>query len=62
MDVVAVDVTKGLPGRLYLTIDSDDKEKVGKLLNEYLTYLEEQPKTVADKAYDKVIDKVELEK
>jgi hypothetical protein len=62
LDIVAVDVTKGLPGRLYLTINPVDKEKVSGLMNEHLTYLEEQPKTVADKAYDKVVDKVELEK
>ncbi len=60
VDVVAIDVKEGLPSRLYLTLLPGDREKVQNLLNEHLTYLESEPKTFADRAYESVVGKLNL--
>lgn len=60
MDVVAVDVREGLPSRLYLTLLPGDKEKIRHFLGDHLPYLEAEPKTFADKAYESVVGKLNL--
>lgn len=61
LDTIAIDMLNTVPTRLFLTVSSKEKDKVTKLLSEYVNYLEEQPKTFMDKAYDSVMDKLDLE-
>lgn len=61
-ETLNVDVLNGLPGRLYLTIKSGDKEKLQEIFSRYLPYLEKAPQNVFDRAYDSVIGKFELGK
>lgn len=62
VDTLNVDITNGLPGRLFLTVKSGDREKLHEIFARYLPYLEEAPHTVFDKAYDKIIGKFDFEK
>jgi hypothetical protein len=55
-EVVVVDTVLGIPGRIYLPFNPEDKSKIMEIFNNYLNYLEEEPKTVFDNAYDKVIN------
>ena len=45
-----VDTKKYYPGRLFMLIDKKDKEKIRGILENYLTYVEEPPVTIFDKA------------
>lgn len=60
-ETVAIDMLNTLPARLYLTLNTGDKRKVSELLENYVNYLQEEPKTFVDKAYDSVMDKLDLE-
>ena len=60
MDVIAIDLVNILPGRLHITVQKSDKEKVSQLLSEYVTFLEKEPKTMIEHAYDSVADKIDL--
>ena len=55
-EVVVVDTVLGIPGRIYLPFNPEDKSKIMEIFDNYLNYLEEEPKTVFDNAYDKVIN------
>lgn len=45
-----VDTKKYYPGRLYMLVDEKNKEKIKTVLSKYLTFVEEPPETVIDKA------------
>lgn len=59
--VVALDVLNDLPTRIFLTLNKEDKEKIKSLLEKHVEYLEEEPKTFFDKAYDSVANKLDLD-
>ena len=61
-EVLCVDTISGIPGRLYLTLNPGDREKVKEITEKYLNFLELEPKTFVDKAYDSVLDKISFEK
>lgn len=54
-NVVAVDTVLGVPGRIFLNFEAKDKETIKEVLNRYLHYLEEEPKTFFDDAYSKIV-------
>lgn len=58
VEVLAIDTVMGFPGRIYVHFDAKNKEKIKELLNKYLHYLEEEPTTVLDKAYDGVVKRL----
>ena len=60
-EVLAIDTVLGFPGRIYLSIELDDKEKLKILLEKYLYYLEAEPRTILDEAYDKVVNKFSVD-
>jgi len=45
-----VDTKKYYPGRLYMIIEEKNEEKIKSILGKYLTFVEEPPETVIDKA------------
>ncbi|MBI2620938.1 hypothetical protein HYW61_01795 [candidate division WWE3 bacterium] len=57
---LCIDTVEILPGRLFLAIDASSKEKVKDIVGVYLAFLEEEPKTLIDKAYDVISDKLSL--
>jgi hypothetical protein len=61
VEVVAIDTTLGFPGRLFISYDPSNKEKIKEVLLKYLHFLEVEPKTFFDNAYDKVIKKFSIE-
>jgi len=54
-EVIVVDTVLGIPGKIYLPFNKGDRTKIMEIFDRYLNYLEEEPKTVFDKAYNKVI-------
>lgn len=54
---IAIDTIIGFPGRIFLSFDEQDKEKITEVLNRYLHFLEVEPKTFLDNTYDRVIRK-----
>lgn len=60
-EVLVIDTVVGFPGRIYLSIDSSDKEKIKILLEKYLHYLDTEPRTFFDNAYDKVVNKFSVD-
>lgn len=60
-EVLAIDTVLGFPGRIYLAIDSKDKDKIKELLVNYLHYLDAEPRTLFDDAYDKVVSKFSVD-
>jgi len=55
-EVIVIDTVLGIPGKIYLPFDSENKPKIMEIFNRYLNYLEEEPKTVFDNAYNKIIN------
>ncbi len=62
LEICVVDVKNGIPARLFMTMNPGDHEKIKGILEQHLTFLEEEPKTFADKTFEKVVGKLELEK
>lgn len=58
--VLAVDSLKGNPPRLFITINSADKEKIKAILSEHLDFVEEEPKTVFNRSYESILEKFNL--
>lgn len=61
-DMLCVDTVDRLPGRLYLLLRSGDREKVKEIVGRYLTFLEEEPKTFADRIYDSATSRISTDK
>jgi hypothetical protein len=60
-EVIVVDTVLGIPGKIYLPFNKEDKSKIMEIFDKYLNYLEEEPKTVFDNAYDKVVGMLGVE-
>ena len=60
-EVLVIDTVIGFPGRIYLSFDSNDKEKIKTLLEKYLHYLDAEPRTFLDNTYDKVVSKFSVD-
>ena len=61
VEVIAIDTTLGFPGRIFLSFNIADKEKIKQILIKYLHFLEVEPKTFFDNAYDRVVKRFSLE-
>lgn len=61
-ETLAIDVKEGLPTRLFLAFKNKDKEKLKEFLNKHIPFLEEEPMTFMDRAYNSVIEKFDYEK
>ena len=61
VEVVAIDTTLGFPGRIFISFNQADKEKIKQILTKYLHFLEVEPKTFFDNAYDRVVKRFSLE-
>lgn len=59
---ISVDVKEGLPSRLFLPFKDKDKKKIMEFMNRHISFLEEEPKTFLDKAYNSIVDKFDIEK
>jgi len=62
METLCIDTVDRLPGRLIFMIEGKDKETIKELVGKYLTYLEEEPRTFADKWYEKAVGKISFNK
>jgi len=60
-EVLAIDTILGFPGRIYIHFDSVDKEKIKEILEKYLHYIESEPRTFFDTAYDKIVKRINIE-
>lgn len=60
--VLCVDTIEKLPGRIFLNIDSADKELLTEIFSKRLVFLEEEPKGLVDKMYGSAISKFALDK
>lgn len=58
---IVFDLKNGLPGRVYASFNPKDKDKIRDVLDTYLPYLEEEPVTFFDRAYNSLIDKFDLQ-
>ena len=61
IEIVVVDTTLGIPGRLFINFNQKDKESIKEVFNKYLHFLEQEPKTFFDEAYDKIVKKFGVE-
>lgn len=59
---LCVDTMERLPGRIFLKIDPNDKEKLKELFVKRLLFLEEEPKSLIDRAYSSAISKFALDR
>jgi len=60
--MLCIDTVEKLPGRLFLTIDPADKEKLNEIFSKRLVFLAEEPKGIVDKMYGSAISKFSLDK
>jgi len=60
-EVLVIDTVIGFPGRIYLSINLEDKEKIKATLEKYLHYLDAEPRTFLDDTYDKVVKKFSVD-
>ena len=60
--ILCIDTIEKLPGRLFLTTDPTDKEKLKELFSKHIVFLEEEPKGLVDKMYGSAISKFALDK
>jgi hypothetical protein len=60
-EMLGVDTREALPGRLFLTINPADKEKLKEIFSRYLTYLNEEPMSAVNKAYSSILNKFNFE-
>ncbi|MFC1624760.1 hypothetical protein ACFL15_00020 [Patescibacteria group bacterium] len=57
VESLAIDTTLGFPGRLFISLGGQDKQKIKTVLDKRLYFLEEEPKTFFDTTYEKILDK-----
>lgn len=60
LESMAIDVTSGLPSRLYFTINPADRDKFKMTLEKYLPFIKEPPSNFVSNTYDSMIRKVKL--
>jgi hypothetical protein len=60
-EVIGVDTVLGFPGRIFINFEIKDKEKIKEILDKNLYYLESEPRTFLDNAYDKIMSKFNVE-
>lgn len=60
--LLCVDTIERLPGRIFLKINPQDKEKLKEIFSKRLLFLEEEPKGFIDKAYTSAVSKLALDK
>lgn len=58
--ILCVDTVEPLPGRLFLNINPDDKEKIKEIFSKRIVYLEEEPKIFLDNIYNALVSKINL--
>jgi len=59
--ILCIDTKERIPGRLFLILRTGDEQKVKEITSRYISYLEEEPKTFADKIYDSAAKRVVVE-
>lgn len=57
VEMMAVDTKETMPGRLFLTLGSQDKERLKESVSGYLPYFSEAPRNIMDKAYESITQK-----
>jgi len=60
--ILCVDTVERLPGRLFMTINPSDLEKLKEIFSKHLLFLESEPKDFVSKAYSSAISKFSLNK
>jgi hypothetical protein len=60
-EVLAIDTVLGFPGRIYVHFDPSDKDKIKAILDRYIHFMETEPRTFLDDAYDKILGKFNYE-
>ncbi|MBU1133276.1 hypothetical protein KKG08_03340 [Patescibacteria group bacterium] len=60
-EAIAIDTTLGFPGRLFISFIPKDKEEIKRILDQRLFFLKEEPKTFLDTAYEKILDKFDIQ-
>ncbi len=60
VDTLCVDTIERLPGRLYLLLNQGDTEKIRETVGTYITYLQQEPKNLADRVYEAATDKINV--
>lgn len=58
--VLCVDTVEKIPGRLFMEINTGDRERIKEILSKRLIYKEEAPKYFIDKVYDAAVSKLDL--
>ena len=61
-EAVAVDTTLGFPGRIFMPFQGVDKGKLKEILEKHIHFLESEPKTFLDNAYDRVVKRFSVGK
>lgn len=60
LDVLVIETSRGIPTRLFLTVNGADQAKIRELLDEKLYFLSEAPRTFLDTIYDSVRGKLNV--
>ncbi|HAZ29816.1 TPA: hypothetical protein DCY43_03705 [candidate division WWE3 bacterium] len=58
--LLCVDTVEKIPGRVFLSIKHEDREKLKELFGKRLIFREEEPKSFVDKAYGLALSKFDL--
>ena len=59
-EFLGINTSLGLPSRIFISIIGQDRAKLKSILEKYLDYLKEEPKTFLDTTYDKIVDKFDI--
>ena len=61
-NILCIDTIEPLPGRLFIQLKDNPAEPIKNEILNYIPYLQQEPKTWADKAFYKLSSKINLDK
>lgn len=61
-EMLCIDTHNKLPGRLFMIIQTSEKEKIKEIVGKYLTFLQEPPSSVVDKMFETAFSKIKVDK
>jgi hypothetical protein len=60
-ELLAIDTTLGIPGRLIVVFPAELREKIVEILKQYIAYIDVEPKSSLDKFFEGILSKLNFE-
>jgi hypothetical protein len=60
--ILNIDTFEVFPGRLFVLFNAEDRDKIREIMEEHITFLENEPKNIFDKTFESVVGKLNLDR